>query len=311
MAVRSLNNWGHLRGNMDAKVSWGIVLAVGNQKGGTGKSTVAVHLAAALGCRGYRCLVLDLDPAAGATRHLGVPERTFAGSLELLTTDEPLDRLVVTDGLPENVHLVPSRPQLAELETLLSKFADRTRVLDRALRAARLSYDYIILDTPPSAGAITTVAAYASAEWFILSAFPHPLSIAGLNEALCDIGEVRQQRNPYLEVLGVVFTNVDGRAHQLRGEIDELVHQMVARRRFVTTISQAVVIPKMSGMGQTVFQHPNASRLFVVRQFQRLADEVEHRTKNRDQFLGGTLGDPPTWSAASSVVVADQLAARR
>lgn len=296
---------------MESKVSWGVVMGVGNQKGGTGKSTVAVHLAAALGCRGYRCLVLDLDPAAGATRHLGVPERAFAGTLELLTSDEPLSRLVVTDGLPENVHLVPSRPQLAELDSLLSKFVDRTRVLDRALRAARMAYDFIILDTPPSAGAITTVAAYSSAEWFVLSAFPHPLSIAGLNEALCDIGEVREHRNPYLEVLGVVFTNVDGRAHRLRGELDELVHRMVSSRRFVTSISQAVVIPQMSGQGQTVFQHPNASRLFVARQFQRLADEVEHRTRCREEFLAGRLGEPPSWSSRAEVVSADELTERR
>ena len=161
------------------KFTLGIVIAVGNQKGGVGKTTNTVHIAAALGLRGYRCLVIDLEPAAGATRHLGVPENSYAGSLELLTTDETLVGLVIEDGMPKGVHLIPSRPQLSELDTLLSKFEDKTRILDRPLSAARSRYDFILLDTPPAAAATTTVAAYASSEWFLLSAFPHPLSLGG------------------------------------------------------------------------------------------------------------------------------------
>ena len=287
----------------------GIAIAVGNQKGGVGKTTVAVHLAAALGIRGYRCLLLDLDPAAGATRHLGVPENAFAGSLELLTSDEPLESLVVTDRLPERVHLVPARPQLSDLESMLSKFVDRTRILDRALATARDLYDFIILDTPPSAGAVTTVAAYSSVEWFLLAAFPHPLSLGGLTEAFNDIADVRARRNPELEVLGVAFTNVDGRTRRLRSELDTLVQGLMPGRRFRTAVSQAVVVPMMSGEGKTVFDHPNHQRLFVARQFRRLADEVEHRTRHREAFLRGTLDSPPSWEAAALLTTADRLAA--
>lgn len=294
---------------MVGQVSSGIAIAVGNQKGGVGKTTVAVHLAAALGIRGYRCLLLDLDPAAGATRHLGVPENAFAGSLELLTSDEPLESLVVTERLPERVHLVPARPQLSDLESMLSKFVDRTRILDRALATARDLYDFIILDTPPSAGAVTTVAAYSSVEWFLLAAFPHPLSLGGLTEAFNDIADVRARRNPELEVLGVAFTNVDGRTRRLRSELDTLVQGLMPGRRFRTAVSQAVVVPMMSGEGKTVFDHPNHQRLFVARQFRRLADEVEHRTRHREAFLRGTLGSPPCWETAALLTTADRLAA--
>ena len=295
--------------SMAERSSLGIALAVGNQKGGVGKTTVAVHLAAALGIRGYRCLLLDLDPAAGATRHLGVPENSFAGSLELLTSDEPLESLVVTEGLPAGVHLVPARPQLSDLESLLSKFVDRTRILDRTLAAARHLYDYIILDTPPSAGAVTTVAAYSSVEWFLLAAFPHPLALGGLTEAFNDIADVRARRNPELEVLGVAFTNVDGRTRRLRAELDTLVQDLMPGRRFRTAVSQAVVVPMMSGEGKTVFDHAHQQRMFVAKQFRRLADEVEHRTRHRDAFLRGTLGSPPSWELPATVVTADQLAA--
>ncbi len=146
---------------MNDQLPHGILIAVGNQKGGVGKTTVCVHVAAALGLRGYRCLVIDLDPAAGATRHLGVPENSFAGSLELITTDETIDALAITEDMPKGVHLIPSRPQLSELDTLLSKFVDRTTILERPIRIARQLYDFVFLDTPPSAAAITTVAAYS------------------------------------------------------------------------------------------------------------------------------------------------------
>lgn len=271
----------------------GVALACGNQKGGVGKSTVAVHLAGALGLSGYTCLVVDLDPSAGATRHLGVPEAAFAGTLEMLTTEEGLEALVIADGMPQNVHLVPARGQLAELDTLLSKFTDRTRILDRMLAHARHLYDFIIFDTCPSAGATTTIAAYSACEWFLLTAFPHPLSLAGLNEACRDIADVRRYRNPDLEVLGVVFNNVDPRARLLRAELEDLVERLVPGRRFRTTISQAVILPRLSGEGRTLFQESNWQKLVPAKQYYRLAAEVLYRVRNREDFLCGSLCEFP------------------
>ncbi len=289
------------------KMTLGIVIAVGNQKGGVGKTTNTVHIAAALGLRGYQCLIIDLDPAAGATRHLGVPENSFAGALELLTTDEMLGGLVIEEGMPAGVHLIPSRPQLSELDSLLSKFVDKTRILDRALAMGRSQYDFIFLDTPPTAAATTTVAAYAASEWFLLSAFPHPLSLGGLTEAFNDIADVRNHRNPELEILGVVFTNVDGRARRLRYELDELVNRVLPGRRFRTSISQAIIIPTLSGKGRTLFQCAKHDQVPVAQQYRRLATEVEYRVLNRDKFLEGQLQPFEFDSAYPPIVTADEL----
>src|SRR5438309_11556194 len=86
----------------------GVLVAVGNQKGGVGKTTNTVHIAAALGERGYRTLIIDLDPAAGATKHLGVPVQSFAGTLELLTTAETPATLAIAEDMPRGGHLIPA-----------------------------------------------------------------------------------------------------------------------------------------------------------------------------------------------------------
>jgi chromosome partitioning protein len=272
----------------------GVLIAVGNQKGGVGKTTNTVHLAAALGEQGHRCLILDLDPTAGATKHLGVPVQRYAGTLELLTTEETPAALALAEGLPRGVHLIPARPQLAELDTLLSKFVERTRILDRAVALARPHYDFVFLDTPPSAGATTTVAAYAVAEWFLLSAFPHPLSLGGLNEALKDIADVRRQRNPDLEVLGVVLTCVDLRTNLLP-QLQALVSQELPGRAFRTLITQATAVPVCSGEGRTLFDSKVYAGHKVADQYRALAREVAWRVRNRDRFLaGGAEGDEGT-----------------
>lgn len=267
----------------------GIVIAVGNQKGGVGKTTNTVHLAAALGQGGYRCLIIDLDPAAGATRHLGIPDNRFAGTLELLTRREPAQQLILIEDLPHGVHLIASRPQLSELDAMLSKFVDRTRLLEQPLAGIRPAYDFIFLDTAPFAGATTTVAAYSVAAWILLSAFPHPLSLGGLTEAFRDVSDVRLQRNPQLEVLGVVFSNVDGRATRLRAELEAAAAVALPGRRFETHISQAVLLPELSGRGKTLFQIPGYLRIPVAQQYLRLAAEIEYRTRHREQFLRGEL----------------------
>jgi chromosome partitioning protein len=268
----------------------GVVIAVGNQKGGVGKTTNTVHLAAALGLRGHKCLIIDLDPAAGSTKHFGITPSEYQGSLELLAGKANLESLVITEGLPKGVHLIPSRPQLSELDTLLSKFVDKMKLLAAPLADARRRYDYIFLDTPPISASTPTMAAYASAEWFLLCAFAHPLSLGGLTEAFRDITDVRQYQNPNLTILGVVFSNVDVRARNLRGGMEMAIDNALPGRRFNSWISQAVVVPECSGKGITVFQLPGGERNKVARQYMALAQEIEDRVQNREAFLQATEG---------------------
>jgi len=264
-------------------------IVIGNQKGGVGKSTNACHLAAALGERGRMVLVIDLDPHAGATKHLGVRPDRYAGSLELLAGEDTVSRLAISEGMPEGVELIAARTELAELDRRVSKYLDTTRLLEQPLRDARKTYDYIILDTPPAARSIATIAAYSEAEWILLSAFPHHLSIEGLTEAFRDINDVRRFRNHKLEVLGILLCCVDRRVKKSRQRIEHLVASALPGRGLDTSISQAAVLPESSAIGKTVFQRADCQSHLVRRQYQRLAAELEYRMRHRPAFLSGTL----------------------
>lgn len=271
-----------------AKKPLGTVIAVGNQKGGVGKTTNTVHVAAALGEKGHRCLIIDLDPGAGATKHLGVKPDSFAGTFELISTDDSPTDLAVIDGMPKGVELIPARTELSEIDKHLSKFLDRTHVLDRGLELAKEDYDFILLDTPPFAGATTTVAAYSTADWFLLSAFPHILSIHGLNEALNDIADARSRRNPKLEIIGLVFSSVDRRT-RAKVEVEELIRKHFPDRAFSTYISQAVALNQAAEKGKTLFDIKRLRKHPVADQYRTIAAEVYERVTNRDAFLAGTL----------------------
>lgn len=266
----------------------GVTIAVGNQKGGVGKTTNTIHIAAALGERGYRCLIIDLDPGAGSTKNLGVNPKAYAGTLELVTTGDAPQDLALIDNLPKNVHLIPARTELAEIDKHLSKFADRTHILDRAIELARPDYDFILLDTQPFAASATTVAAYGIADWILLSALPQAMSIHGLNEALADIADVRSQRNPDLEILGLVFTAVDKRT-RARAQVEEFIRDHMPQRAISTYVSQAVAINTAAEKGKTMFQIKAFRSHAVTEQYRRIAAEVVHRVTNRTAFITGEL----------------------
>ena len=135
------------------------IIAVGNQKGGVGKTTNTVHIARALAERGRRVLIIDLDMNHGATRHFGVVPEAHLGSYEMLAGDEQASNLVLTHedeevSLPENLHLIPAARKLEGIDQALaqkSKFITPRDVLRRPLESLRGQYDYIFLDTAPNA----------------------------------------------------------------------------------------------------------------------------------------------------------------
>lgn len=263
-----------------------VVIAVGNQKGGVGKTTNTVHIATALGEMGRRCLVWDLDMNYGTTRHFGIPGDAFLGTFEVLMGDELAENVIIGEEdadvkLPANVHVIPSRRKLEQIDDALSsknKFIVRQHVLLEPLRTLRGKYDYIFLDTAPNA-TTPTVAAYAAAEWFLLSAMPDPFAVAGLKDALEDIDSARRHGNEGLRVLGVILSGV-ARNTRLGTVLTEYVEKAFTLPsgfclKFKTEIGRSVVIPEAQKVGQTVFQTEPKHK--VTEQYRELARELEKR----------------------------------
>ena len=264
------------------------VIAVGNQKGGVGKTTNTAHLAAALGSMGRKVLAWDLDVNYGLTSHFGVPPQAYSGTFHVLTRDRDPEDVILTNEdrdieLPEGVHLIPSSRELEKLETVLRTddpfFAPRD-VLIEPLNKLRGMYDYIFLDTAPNTNVTTTLASYIVADYFIISTLPEKLALEGLKNALKDIGQAqRKDRNPDLKLLGVIVSGLDKRIRKAR-EYDEAITQSFLERggesrKFRTSISRAAAIPRAQDKGKTVFQMEPEHE--VIKQFVDIAQEIEDR----------------------------------
>ncbi len=275
---------------MDSQPLTAHVIAVGNQKGGVGKTTNTVHLAAALGQMGRRCLIWDLDMNHGATLHLGVPPEAFDGTFMVLSEERTPDEVIIDEHepdveLPKNVHLIPASRDLEKLEAVLAakdRFYDPRRILIDPIRTLRGKYDYIFLDTAPNATA-PTIASYVAADWFLISVIPESFALNGMRECLKDIRRARQpELNPQLQLLGVVVSGLDQRitlARQYTAEIHELFKVEGSQSRmFHTTISRAAVVPRAQKIGRTLFQTDPGHK--VAKQFTQLAVEVEERVGN-------------------------------
>lgn len=263
------------------------MIAVGNQKGGVGKTTNTAHLAAALGEMGKRCLIWDLDMNHGATLHLGVPPEAFDGTFMVLAEERTPEEVIIDEDepdveLPPNVHLIPSSRDLERLEAVLAakdRFYDPRRMLINPINGLRGRYDYIFLDTAPNATA-PTIASYVAADWFIVSVIPESFALNGMRECLKDIRRARQaELNPNLTLMGIIVSGLDQRitlARQYTAEINEMFRvEGSPSRMFQTTISRAAAVPRVQKAGKTLFQVDATHK--VAKQYMALAHEIEDR----------------------------------
>lgn len=265
------------------------VIAVGNQKGGVGKTTNTVHIARALAELGRKALIIDLDMNHGATRHFGVEPEAFLGSFEMLVGEEPAENLVLTSSdteegvnLPENLDLIPAARKLEGIDQAVmarSKFVTPADVLRTPLESLRRKYEYIFLDTAPNA-TLPTLAAYMNADYFILSAMPDPFAIAGLNDALRDIMDARTRGNTKLVLLGVVVSAFDKRT-SLANSLSDFVEKSFKSGaktesiKFRTSIGRSTVIPQTQKVGKTLFETHSTHK--ITYEYRALATEIESR----------------------------------
>ena len=236
----------------------GKIIAVANQKGGVGKTTTAVNLAAALGDKGKRVLLVDTDPQGNTTSGVGVDRRDCRVSVYevLIEGAKAKEALVKTEF--KNLTLLPSHMDLAAAELELASLESREAILKNALASLRGEYDYLFIDCPPSLGLITTNALTA-ADTILIPIQCEYYALEGLSQLMNTVRRVKRQYNDLLDIEGVLLTMYDGRLN-LTQQVVEEVKKYFPRKVFKTVIPRTVRLSEAPGFGQPVLYYDRSSR---------------------------------------------------
>lgn len=237
-----------MKRSLDGKL--GRVIAVVNQKGGVGKTTTAVNLAAGLSVSDHRVLLVDLDPQGNATTGLGLPREGLDLTIyDVLLSGEPLEKAIKETQVP-NLFLAPADVDLVGAEVELVGLSGRELKLKEALETARGQFDYLLLDCPPSLG-LLTLNALTAADSVLVPLQCEYYALEGLAQLLRTIRLVKERLNPRLEFEGIVLTMFDGRT-SLAGQVKAEVHQHFTGPIFQTVIPRNVRLSEAPSHGKPV-----------------------------------------------------------
>lgn len=247
-----------------------MILAVANQKGGVGKTTTSINLAAALAQKGYKTLLLDLDPQGNASLSFLDPEQIQHSIYEALVEDNKTLADAVHATSVKNLDLLPARINLAKFESkLIGDIDSHFRLKDR-LKSVAGKYKYIIIDTPPTLG-LLTVNALVAATHLLVPIQSSYFALEGTDDLLETVEKIRARPNPDLEFLGVVITIHDKRTvlgRDIRGHIQEVFGKKV----FKTIISRSVRLEESPAYKEPIFTF--APHSTGALQYYKLSEEV-------------------------------------
>jgi chromosome partitioning protein len=249
------------------------ILSILNQKGGVGKTTCAVNLAAGLAIAGQKTLLIDIDSQGNATTGLGVKKSTITASVfdVLMGNAEPIDSIMKTDI--ENLHLMPATLELANAAVELANIPERELVLKKRLAVINNEYDFIIIDTPPSLNTIS-VNCLAASTGVIIPVQCEFYSLEGLAQLEHTIKLIKRSLNPKLEITGILLVMVGLRA-KLFGDVVRTVRRQYGEKVFKTDIPRTVRFAEAPSFGETIFTFDPRGK--GARAFKELTKEVIER----------------------------------
>ncbi|SOB96488.1 ParA family protein [Pseudobutyrivibrio ruminis] len=261
------------------------VIALVNQKGGTGKTQSTENLGVGLASEGKKVLLVDMDPQGSLTISLGHPKAdelpvTVADIMSKVLREEPI---APGEGIlhhPEGVDLMPANISLSGMEVSLVNVMSREQVLKEYIDSVKGNYDYVLIDCMPSLGMLT-VNALAAADRLVIPVQAQYLSAKGLEQLLQTVNKVRRQINPKLKIDGILLTMVDGRTNYAK-DISNLIRDTYGSKLKVykTEIPHSVRAAEISAEGKSIFAHDPKGK--VSEAYKNLTKEV---LKNEERAL--------------------------
>ncbi len=248
-------------------------IAVLNQKGGVGKTTTAINVAAYLAKSGKSVLLVDLDPQGNATSGLGIDKNAAEnGTYAVLLGNQHFATLVLETQV-SNLYVLPTNANLAAAEVELVSELEREKALQRGL--ANADYDFVIIDCPPSLG-LLTVNALTAADKVLIPVQAEYYALEGLGQLLNVVQRVKQSLNPRLEILGVVMTMYDSRTSLSDQVLDE-VKKHFTNKVFKTVVPRNVRLAEAPSYGKPISDHDKWSK--GARAYKALTKEIQERLK--------------------------------
>jgi len=256
------------------------IFTVANQKGGVGKTTTTVNIAAALSMGGLRVLVIDLDPQGNASTALGVPHRDTAGIYEVLMGNTSITSVIQkVAGFPV-LDCVPSNSSLANAEVNLVSMVARELRLKEALDEIFPNYDYIFIDCPPSLG-LLTINALAAARELLIPIQTEYYALEGLSQLLETYGVVKKRLNANLDLSTIILTMFDGRT-RLSNDVAANVRAHFPKELIDIPIPRAVRVSEAPSYNQTVMTYDPLSPGAIA--YMQMAREIAERGKPKDEI---------------------------
>ncbi len=248
------------------------VIAVANHKGGVGKTTTVASLGAGLSKKGKKVLLIDLDPQANLTQSFSIQgsQKTIYGALR------GIYGLNIEMPLKKNLGLIPSTLDLSGAETELSSETGREYILKELIEPARASYDYILIDAPPSLG-LLTLNALASADQLLIPIEAQYLALQGLTKLLEVTEKIKKRINPKLRICGVLITKYDKRKI-LNREVGESIAEHFKDKAFKIRIRDNVALAEAPAQGKDIFAYSPKS--YGAQDYEALTKEILKGSKS-------------------------------
>ncbi len=234
------------------------IVAVFNQKGGVGKTTTNINLTTALSMEGYRILVIDIDPQGNTSSGFGIEKNSLKKSVyNGVIHGDNLKEIILTTAY-DNLHILPSHPDLAGAEIELTNLPQRELRLKNSIENIKPFYDYIFIDCPPSLG-LLTINALAMTNTVLIPIQCEFYALEGVSQLMKTISLVKQGLNPKLEIEGVLMTMFDSRTNLSNQVVDEVVDYF-KDKVYETMIPRNIRLAEAPSYGQTIFEYANSSK---------------------------------------------------